>query len=269
MTNYATQQQNQDMVSLLASQFRLLYNPVHSFADAIGMLQMFPGLRGLWPGSVVGASGQMNDLSTNGLHLTNNSNALFDNDGLAPYTEYDGTADYHSRTDEAAFDIIGNEAYIANPGLTLGCWMYPQRNTNAESLISKADGVSFANTSYYLFNRGDVANDPAEFLVSSGAAGFLVRSTDSVVPDTWQFVVGRYIPSSEIRVWVNGNSTVNTTSIPATLANSTIAFNIAARNAGNFYDGRVSLAFLCASAVPNIFINTFYQMTAPLFNISI
>lgn len=271
MTNYATQNQNQDMVSLLASQFRLLYNPSHAFADAINMALMFPALRGFWPASLVGPSGQMNDMSGNGLNLTNNSNSLFGNDGLAPFTEYDGTADYHSHVDAADFDILGTEAYINSPGLTLGVWVNADDATPAGAEVPVAKDNTGANSSYRLqLNTDGTIN----FTISTdGATPTTVTSTNSLTDATWYFVAGRFTPSSEVKVWVNSNTDINTTSIPASIFNGNAQFQVGARQSGgaasNFFAGKTSLVFLCASVVPDIFINTFYQMTAPLFKTSI
>lgn len=39
---------NPQLVENMSAKFRRLNNPAHAMADAVGMLQMFPGLVGLW-----------------------------------------------------------------------------------------------------------------------------------------------------------------------------------------------------------------------------
>lgn len=268
MTNYALQQQNQDMVSLLASQFRLLYNPTHAFADAVSMLKMFPAIRGIWTGAAVGASGQMRD-EINDLHLTNNNNAQFGykSGTLVPRVLYNGSTQYHSRASEAAFNITGTESYVNQVGLTLGAWVQFDNTASAtEMIISK--WLSAANLSY---NINRQSSGVIRFAITNdGATSFTVDTVAVAAANTPYFVCGRFTPSTAIEVFMNGTWAENTTSIPASIFSGAATFEIAANGGGsNLMDGRVTLAFLCAAAVPDVIISTFYQMTAPLFNVSI
>lgn len=269
MPNYAIQEQNQDMVSLLSAYFRLLYNPVHAFADAVSMLQMFPGLRGLWPGSAIDGSGNLRDFSGNGLLLTRNGGvSTFPDKGLVPTINYNGTTAYHNRADEAAFDIIGNETYVGGPyqGLTIGSWVF------FDNVASATEGISgkwntAANRSYRIAR---FSNGAAFFEVSVDGAVATQVFTAGIVGAAAAFVCGRFDPSSELKVWLNGETNTNTTSIPATIFNSSADFVIGGIHGGSqLLDGRIALSFLCAAALPDVFINTFYQMTAPLFGISV
>lgn len=266
MPNYAIQEQNQDMLSLLSSQFRLLYNPAHAFADAVAMLQALPGIRGIWPSSAVGASGQMQDISGNGLHLTNNNVTRFGSvDNLAPFTVYNGTNQYFNRASEAAFQITGTEAYILNPGLTMGGWFYFNETASApEAMVYK---VNNTDRNYYMQRRtaGNI-----QFAVYNSNLATTVNSLDVLDEDTWYFVAGRFDPSTELKVWVNGNTVINTTSIPASIDTDAADFTIGASGVPGLYmNGRTSLSFLCASMLSDAHINAFYQMTAPLFGISV
>jgi hypothetical protein len=269
MPNYAIQEQNQDMVSLLSAYFRLLYNPVHAFADAIGMLQMFPGIVGIWPGSVSGGgSGNQNmlvDVSGNALHLTRNGSPVFNAAQLRSIVSFNGSTDYYTHADAAIFDILGTETHIASTlrGLTIGAWIFPDNALPAatEQILTKG------GTSAYLISRGTTGL--MNLWISDGITPVQVAST-SAVGTGWSFVCGRFDPSTEQKLWVNGTSYTNTTSIPASIANVADNFSIGANGVGsNFFDGSIALAFLAQAAIPDQFINAYFQMTAPLFGISV
>ena len=49
---------NPQLVDNMSAKFRRLNNPAHAMADAVGMLRMFPAIRGIWTGAAVGASGR-------------------------------------------------------------------------------------------------------------------------------------------------------------------------------------------------------------------
>lgn len=265
MPGYALQQQNQDMVSLLASQFRLLYNPVHAFADAINMLQMIPACVGIWPGSIVNASAQRIDVSGNGNHLTstNTINTLI---YLAPCVYYNGSA-RHAHADGNPFDILGTETYISSTyrGLTIGCWV---RFENASGSFEVVSGKWGAGGNSYKIQRADTG--AIQFAINNGVTSFTVTSTAMPSANQWVFICGNYDPSTSIAVYVDDEKTTNTTSIPASLNNSTSTFTIGSQDAGTLpMTGWTFGNFLASANLPDIFINTFYQMTAPLFKTSI
>lgn len=248
--------------------FRRNYAPQHSFADAVAMLHMFPGLVGLWPCSAVGASGQLMDIGGNSLALTNNNTVLFNAaaTSLIPWAEFaSGSSEYFSLADTAILDITGSETHITGAirGLTLGGWFYFTTNpASSFGLMSK--NVPTGNQRAYtlfrhssLFVRMQVSGD--------GSAAVAADSVSTVSAGTWYFVAGRFDPSTELAVWLNDEKTINTTSIPASLFNSSAAFEIGRTDSGNYLNGRSSLCFLCAAAVPDIFVNTFYDWTRPLF----
>lgn len=267
MPGFTVQEQNEQLVSWLSSYFRLLYNPTHSLADAVGMLKLFPGIRSIWTGAAVGASGQARD-EINGLHLTNNNNAQFGykTNTQIPRILYDGSTEYHSRTDEAAFDITGTEAYINQNGLTIGAWVQFDNAAAATEMIASKWATS--NLSY---NINRQSSGVLRFSITNdGTTTINIDTVATMAADTQYFVCGRFIPSTSIEARINGTWVENTTSIPASIFSGTADFELASNGGGsNFMDGRITLAFLCAAAVPDQFIDAYYQMTAPLFGISV
>ena len=258
---------NPQLVDNMSAKFRRLNNPAHAMADAVGMLRMFPAIRGIWTGAAVGASGQARD-EINGLHLTNNGNALFGykSNTLVPRILYDGSTQYHSRTDEAAFDITGTEAFINQPGLTIGAWVQFDVAAAATEMIASKWATS--NLSY---NINRQSSGVLRFSITNdGTTTVNVDTVATMAANTQYFVCGRFTPSSEIMARINGISVFNTTSIPASIFSGSGNFELAANGGGsNLMDGRITLAFLCAAAVPDIHLDTFFQFTAPLFGVSV
>lgn len=268
------QSNNNESKALTASRFRRLNNPVHAWGDVHSFVMSLPGLVGYWPGAVdIGAS-ELLDVSGNGLHLTRNGDAKVGLDPATPfatYTAYDGTGDYFSHADDARLDIQGNESIIhfSDPGLVAMAWVWLNDISSAldRGIISKWTVAAPPQRSYMLNVRE--AEGAAEFLVSgNGSASFsVVTEFDLLLSDTWHFVAGRYATSS-IEVWLDLNYAINQTSIPSTLFNGTSVFAVGSAFGDIFtgdMDGRIAHPVLCASRLSRLTIETFYQMTAPLF----
>lgn len=259
---------NPQLVDNMSAKFRRLNNPAHAMADAIGMLKMFPGIRGIWSGAAVGALGQARD-EINGLHLTNNNDAQFGykSGTLVPRILYNGSTQYHSRTDEAALDITGTEAYINQNGLTIGAWVqFDVAAAAVEMIVSK-----WAAPSNLSYNINRQASGVLRFSITNdGSTAVNVDTVATIAQDTQYFVCGRFTPSTEIMARINGTFVTNTTSIPASIFSGSGNFELAANGGGsNLMDGRITLAFLCAAAVSDAHLDTFFQFTAPLFGVTV
>lgn len=225
-----------------------------------------PGLRGYWPLNAFDSTGAALDLSGNGRTLTYNGNPTynFTTQG-ASYADLDGTGDYLSRADEGGLDILGTESYVASAvrGLTLGGWFYFDSLATQSVCVSKTAGAA-ADTSYWLEANSSVAR----FLVSDGAVFQIGVGATTLLVSTWYFLAGRFIPSTEARVFLNGASDgVDTSGIPAALINSAAGFNIGARNGGLLMNGRASNCFLCAMALGDTTIDNIYQNTKAFYGL--
>lgn len=255
---------NSEMIQLLRGEFQARNEKNFSLANITSTFLAFPGLVGFWPMSSIDAAnnGDVFDISGNGRTLTNNNTVVASSDGLIPYCQFTAAnTEYLERADEAGLDIIGNEAYIADNGLTLGGWFYIDSDTGSNQGLIHKRLASTPNISYFL---SFTTAEKVTFGVNSGAVGNTLTS-DTVLPlEQWFYVVGRYIPSTSIAVYVLASTEekkVLTSSIVATLANSTAALRIGARGDNTSYmDGRASFCFLCASALSDTTIyNSFYQ----------
>ena len=188
-----------------------------------------------------------------------------------PYIDLDGTGDYLSVADNAAYDISGIETYIAAAarGMTMGLWISPDRATNAEHLFGKR---SFAagNYSYWIANRGDLANDPVYFRVSvDGTALSTAISNTALNVGAWNMIVCRYIPSVEQSIWINGVEDVTLIAgIPASIFNGNGPLTIGAiTGANNPTDGQTDMAFICAQQFPDAMILSLFHQQRALYGV--
>jgi len=259
------------IIDTRSADFQRRYDPAFAWKSAASVLRGIPGLRGAWTMGNFDGNADQFDISGQGRTLSYNGNPTYNYDGLIPYLDLDGTGDYLSRADEFGLDILGTETYVAVPGLTLGLWFSPDLLTAQEFLFAK-DTTAAATSSYRLEFRGDIANDPVRFVVCDGAA-FDVVALNSVVTSAsnWYFVVGRYDPSTEIKVYAGGQgilqNNTNAVGIPAALNNSNAQLTIGASSAGagQHLDGQVSLAWLSCMYLSDTIIASIFQQQRALF----
>jgi hypothetical protein len=217
------------------------------------------------------ASGNAFDLSEQGRVLTYNGNPTYNRHHLRPYIDLDGTGDYLERADEAGLDIQGNEAIVAPGarGITFGAWVYFDTAASAiEYIIAKRDGDVAANIAYSLRRQ---ATGELRITVSSGAAFETQDSTPTLSDTTWYHVVGKWVPSTEISCFVNGTKYTAASAL-AVLANIGASLQVGGRDNGaggsqNNMDGRVSMAFLCTTSLPDVVIWNLFQQSRPLFGV--
>lgn len=235
--------------------------------DTISPYLALPGLKGFWPLTSPGNSGQAEDMSPLAVHLTNNNNApsqIITN--FAGNVIYNGVNQYHNVADNAAHDIIGNETYIASDekGLTIMMWISPLAAHGAvRRHFSK--GTTTGNARAYYLSQ--TASDAFNFGVSSnGTAVFEVNTGSTFIVGNWYFIAGRYDPSTEIKLYVGSNTGLatfqNVTSIPATLNNSATGLAIGAQADGTqFTNIRASRCALCAMRLDDEIISRVFQST--------
>jgi hypothetical protein len=224
-------------------------------------------LRGLWVGSV-DSGGDWYDVSGHGHTMSYNGNPQHAYDGLIPYWDYDGTGDYHSRTDEADLDISGTETYVvpAYRGLTWGGWFYPTETGTTEDLFSKWSAAA-GQYSYRLYlDTSDQIN--ARF--SDDGTNSDVATSSAVAMNAWYFVVGRVRPSAFVDVYVgsaaSGLVLTSQATARALIWNSSSDLCIAARHGGaGPFDGRAACCSLCAIALSTAHIKVLYHMTKRAF----
>jgi hypothetical protein len=248
----------------------------NTLADTVAAFLAIPGLVAFWPTSVVrndSPTDRVRDISGSGYHLTATNTPLHSyitDDGLAPYIRFNGTNQYLTRADGGAADwadIIGNESHISSTrrGLTLGGWFqFDSAAGSAETLMAK--WLAAGNQRSYQLAR-DAAGNAAFYVSSSGAAATTTATLTDALDDAaaWYFVVGKWEPSTESTIFVNGASNT-AVSADATLLDSTADFTVAVTDSlSGYMDGIASMCFLSAMNLRDELITSLYQQTRPLF----
>jgi hypothetical protein len=119
------------------------------------------------------------------------------------------------------------------------------------------------------------------FLDTTGVIGFQVSSDGTAVTSllhttplaisTWYYVDAMYQVSTRLAVRVNADAEENTTSIPASINNSTADFLLGAVSSGagvaNALDGRMSLPLVASGAVGAAVRANTYQQTRGAFGV--
>lgn len=262
------QRRNSAMISTLSGEFQRRYEAAFAWKSACSAFLALPGLRGFWPMSSFNEAGNAYDLSGQGRTLTNVSTSLYNYDALAPYIEFDGTADYLRRADEAGLDILGTEAYVnaAARGLTLGGWFWIDTTTGTtQTFMSKLSGVG-VNRSYYLVYLDPAATVQFAIEATGGAGITSVTSVATVSFQGWYFLAGRFDTPNHT-AWVNDVART-VAGGPAGINNSGADFDIGAWQGPNdLLDGRASLCFLCAAALSDAMVLSLFHQTRAAFGI--
>jgi hypothetical protein len=137
---------------------------------------------------------------------------------LGKALEFDGSNDYVTVSDTAALDITGP--------VSVSAWV-KKSNTTATTRHIVVKGTRFGGTSndYALINNG---SNQIRFEVSNGGTNYSVTDTTLPINDTnWHHVVGVYIPSTALQVYIDGKlRTSNTSSIPSTTTANSNALRI-------------------------------------------
>lgn len=253
-------------------------DPVIALPLTIANIQSLVGLRGFWPGGPSGATGTnaftLADISGHGQHFLDNSEPpadFFSPTNPIPYVRFNGINEWFSIADSAHWDIRGTETSVGGDwrGLTMLAWARFDNTASAsEFILSKRQNTT--QLSYWLMRT---STGEARFSISnSGADSFGVSSVATMAAGNWHLVGGRFDPSTESAVFLDGVWTSNTTSIPAAIYNSTSDLFMAGRDDATtpgqgLLDGRIALAFICAADIPDLVINRLWNISRHIFGI--
>ncbi len=229
-----------------------LYQPIKQIADVLTASQKdifirLPGLEEYWPCGIRTSAGQLAEHGGGGSSLT-----MF---GTVP-TGFDGDSYAHLGNGVNYFNqgsvagITGGETYIdaAIRGLTVGGWFMvdTQPSGSSDTLISR-DGTA-PQRGYQL--SWTTVNLP-RFGASGTGAAIIFATGPTATTGVWHFIVGRFTPSTEIAIFVDGDKTVNVTAIPATVNVSTAAFQVGRRalDDSSIIHAKARDVFVCAAAL--------------------
>jgi hypothetical protein len=180
-------------------------------------------------------------------------------EALTVYLEFArGLHCYLSRPDEVGLSITG--------ALTLGGWVWFDAGSrgHATAIIGKWYDTG-DQRAYVLYktNSGEI-----KFSISALGVNNLNSVDDGGENYTvggWHYVVGRFTPSTELALFVDGKWYRNTTGIFASIYDSTEPFEIARYNRDNYFDGRLCHMFVTASSVETEDIEAMYHHAKAMF----
>lgn len=242
-----------------------LFAPITAIAEKLIAQQQdifikLPGIVAYYPFSITNASGD-------GLNHAGDTNRLTQV-GTVPLA-FDGNAYRHTGAGINYFDggaiygLTGTETFITASlrGFTIGGWFMVDTLPAAAAGMMSKDKIS-PQRGYTLVWKN--AGNPALVVSSNGAATSTVDALASTLA-SWHFVVGRFIPSTELAIFVDGDKTTNTTAIPAQCFVSSQAFEIGR----TFNDNNQVLhmkardVFICRTALSDAILENLRVASAP------
>ena len=242
------------------------------------------GLRGFWPFGAIHKHGTVDsgftvpDASGSGLSLyapIGGEPTVFhwDGSGFLTYFDFNGTTDYLYSPSHINHHLSGTEGWIetANRGLTIGCWIHPD--------VALGSGLSYGiiskfNTAgderaYYLLATETSGPDLLRCLVyqSSGTSNNFLSSLEMTVSQ-WNFVVMRWDPSTEIKLWLNGDSEILTSSIVSSVQEVIAPLTFAARSdQEDFLNGKMAMPFVIGAALEDDIITSIYNISRAVIGV--
>jgi len=226
----------------------------------VSPIMALPGIRGAWPLSSFDDVGDAYDVSGQGRTLTNNNAVGYGYEGVIPYALFSDGAppEYLSRADEPGLDVSGAEAVVVPgaKGMTVGGLFYFE-SLGADEQYCIAKYVATDNGSWRI--KIDNAASVVRGWVTNTGVNYSCGLGLTLTTQTWNFIVLRFTPSTEIKLWVNTLTQKDTTGIPANIDGSACAFTIGADGVGDYgLDGRASHAFYSACSLSDTIIEAMY-----------
>ncbi len=242
-----------------------LYQPIKAIADTLVASQKdifvrLPGLVAYYPMGIR-LAGNVVEHGGSGLVLSQTGTCQVGFDGNA-FTHLGNGTNYVQST-SAQFGITGLETWI-NPslrGLTVGGWFMTDSSPALDSGFISKDQTS-PNRGYVL---GWQAADNGFFQVTGTGAAMVTAFTPGLSLGVWNFIVGRFTPSTEVAIFSNSDKGVNTTAVPASQFVSPQAFNVGRYYADNarIVHGKARDVFVCASALSDQVIEQLRVTSVP------
>lgn len=242
-----------------------LFAPLKAISDTLTAAQKdifirLPGLAGYYPMSVVTNTGAAAEHSQGGTQLSETGTVPLAFDGNA-YRHLGNGTNYLSAV--GVYGLTGTEAYIEAGlrGLTIGAWCMVDTVPAVSGSVVSRDGVA-SNRGYSI-----IFNSSLEFrfiLSGTGGAAFVAQGLPTTL-GVWHFAVGRFLPSTEIAIIVDGDKQVNTTAIPASCNVSTQAFEVGRNLNDNtrILHAKIRDLFICRSSLSDQLIEEVRQSSVP------
>ncbi len=243
-----------------------MYVQVKRIADLMtaGQSDVFirlPGLLAYWPMGIRGENGPVVEHGGQGTPLIETGSCPVGYDGDA-YTHLGDGVNY---LDAIGFGgLSGTETFVDSTlnGFTIGGWFWPDvAATGTHGLVTK-DAASPQRGYAVTFQL------PGKCAARVTGNGITVVSVISgaVAINAWHFVVGRYIPSVEVSILVDGTKTTNTTSVPASQFTSSANFEVGRDFSldARIFHGRARDVFVCQAQISDEILESVRLATFPL-----
>ena len=233
----------------------------HRNGSVMAELLRVPGRPCVWDVSSR-LSDAVPDLSGARCHMTPNNSPTFGGAGRASYVDLDGTDQYLSR------DNTAGERVNITGAVTVGGWFWTDTlayGTTDRGFIGKWNATGDQRSYLVLFND---SSNKAEFSVSRLGTNATVTTISGpvLVASTWYFIVGRFTPSTNVEIYVNG-TWYSGGSGPASIYDCSGDFNIGAFDNGTattVLNGRANLLLATPAALSNSAVTRLYQRTRGL-----
>ena len=192
----------------------------------------------------------------------------FGYENLIPYIEFDGASTFVPPGTPGI--ITATETWIpaAQRGITVGCWFKPGALATTQALIAK---WKFGVGGYSYLLRQSSGPDSVELRVSDDGSNFDSRQSASfTATGEWHFACGRWIPSSEIKVWLDDNDSSNAIARASIYDNTGSTgfpqLTIGAITGGSWYfTGRIAFPFLVQQALSDSMIRNLFEQSRAMF----
>lgn len=242
-----------------------LYGPIREIADTFTASQKdifvrLPALIAYWPMGIRDIAGNVRDHSGAGSTLPEVGTCPVGYDGNS-FTRLGNGTNYLQAG--SGFGVTGLETWVdaSLRGLTVGGWFFAASTPTSLSGIVSKWGVVPQRGYALEWTSGDVAR----FAMSStGANGFFVDSAVLSL-SAWHFLVGRFVPGTEVAIFANGNKLVSTAGIPASIFASSQPFEVGRIEGDNslVFSGMSRDVFVCASALSDSVIEQLRATSVP------
>lgn len=243
---------------------------------AVNAALTMPGVVGVWLGNldrdVAGSNPGVVDVTGTQIGMVKVNSAAIGIDSNRPYLhymEFPGTNEAFSIGSTSNNRITGTEGIMASglAGLSFAAWA---QFDNAASAVEPYISLWYESADLRGYRIHRNASGYIQFDVSSAGTAATVKSATHTTPTgsaEWVFTAGRFTPSTEMAVWRNLEKVTNTSSIPASIFQSSGDFRFGVQSQpGISIDGRVGFPlWLSIAAVPDSEIERFYYATAPIF----
>jgi len=166
---------------------------------------------------------------------------------------------YLNRAHETALALTNNFSF--------GVWINPTTIPSVGEIygvIGKGTD-SLANRAWLVFFSSFAKLDFRVY--NAGGANTDVISNVAMEAGNWYFVQCRFQDSVETAIFVNGEKSSNTTSIPSAVRSTAGEFGIGRMDATNYFNGKIGIAYLSRSALSDKTMIAIYNKTRVFYGV--